>query len=355
MTTDTPKGSPRLLTGWPVSDEALALIRGAPKIVTCTHRGPDADGLGSEIAFALAARRAGVACEIVNHDAVPRRFRWLDPDGLVRQASSARDALAGATIGLSFDTNDPYRAGDTHEALKAQGTRFFVVDHHELPGGSTVEGIVATRFSSTGELTWRLLRALGWLSADPRQDAAIAWRIWASIAYDTGSFRFVRNDPETFRACAELLETGIDANPVQERLWSSDPRDVRVLAGSVLASMQFAPDARICYAVAPRGITDGLEVERDDLGELIRLLVDIDGVEIAFMLKETDKPGHWKLSLRSKSCVTIDHIAQSMGGGGHAHAAGATVPDALASDVDALRARIVAACTAALETHRNGA
>jgi phosphoesterase RecJ-like protein len=70
------------------------------------------------------------------------------------------------------------------------------------------------------------------------------------------------------------------------------------------------------------------EVCVDDMRDAVNCLLELDGIEIAVLLKEVG-PGTVKVSLRSKGKVEIHEVAQQLGGGGHAFAAGATLSESL--------------------------
>ncbi len=327
------------LSGVPFEPWLLAKIQGARHILLSTHVGPDADGLGAQLAFVRAARATGRTALVVNEDPLPKRYAWLDPDGDIGHFDRDAAQLQDADFGLLFDTHEVDRAGRPARALRARGVDVWVVDHHAVKPELDLQGCVATEFSSSGELVYQLLRSLGWPI-----DAIAARALYAAMSFDTGSFRFLRNQSQTLRVAADLLDTGFDANPVQEALFASRTRDETLLLGRLLARMQFAGGDRIAWAAVDSSIGDGLTLENDAIGETIPQFVGIDGVLIAMQLKPGRAPGEWKLSLRSKAAVKIGAVARHFGGGGHEHAAGAT----LQGDKDALAAQVLAMLEQAL-------
>jgi bifunctional oligoribonuclease and PAP phosphatase NrnA len=329
----------RRLSGYPFEPWFLDRIRSASHIALMTHVGPDADGLGSQVAFCAAARKAGVSAVVVNNDPLPNRYRWLDPQGVVLDVRSGGAELGRADLGLVFDTHDPARAGQPHAALTSNGVDVLVLDHHRVAEDADVQGVVATEFSSTGELCYRLLQALGWPI-----DAEVAHGIYSAISFDTGSFRYLRNQATTMRVAAELLDTGLDTNPIQEALFASRPAVETRLLGRILDRVRFAADGRVAFVIADADVAEGLQVASDAYGEAIPFVIGIEGVLAAAMLKPGRSADEWRLSLRSKTAAKIGHIAEKRGGGGHAHAAGAT----LQGKPDALMAEIVAEMTAAV-------
>ncbi len=328
------------LSGVPFEPWLLERIQAARHIVLSTHVGPDADGLGSQLAFVRAARATGRTAVVVNEDPLPQRYAWLDPAGDIGHFDRDAARLADVDFALLFDTHEVDRAGRPAQALRQAGVDVWVVDHHAVKPDLELQGCVATEFSSSGELVFRLLHALNWPI-----DAVAARALYAAMSFDTGSFRFLRNQSNTLRVAADLLDTGFDANPVQEALFASRTRAETLLLGRVLAQMQFAGNGRIAWAALGPEIGEGLTLADDAIGETIPHFVGVEGVFVAMQLKPSRKPGDWKLSLRSKAAVKIGDVARHFGGGGHEHAAGATLQgekDQLAAQVLAMLEKTVA-------------
>ena len=304
-----------------------------------THIDPDADGIGSQIAFAHAARRAGVDVRIVNNDPLPAAYAWLDDQAQVQHWGARGDALAGADLGLIFDASEDSRAGAPARALRAAGVDIFVLDHHPVNDGAKAVGAVDPSFSSTGEFCYRLLQALGWPI-----DAVVARGLYAAMSFDTGSFRFLRNQSNTLRVAAELLDTGLDADPIHEALFASRPAAETLLLGRILARLQFAAAGKVAWVTVPAELFADLGLPAGATGEAMPLVIGIEGVMAAAMFKPGRAPGEWKLSLRSKKAARIGHIARQHGGGGHDHAAGATLKGSLQE----VSAPVIAALEAAV-------
>lgn len=308
------------LTTVPFADWFLDRLRAARAPVLMTHIDPDADGLGSQLAFVEAARQAGVDARIVNADPVPRAYQWLDPQGLICHWQARGAAMEGADLGLFFDVSESARVGAPAEALRAAGVPIMVLDHHPVAEDSTVIGAVDPSYSSTGELCFDLLEALGW-----RVDAKVAHGLYAAMSFDTGSFRFLRNRGRTLRVAGHLLDTGLDANPIQEALFASRPAAEAILLGRILSRLRFAADGRIAWVAVPPELFDGLDLAPGATGEAMPHVIGVEGVLAAAIFKPGRAPGQWKVSLRSKTAVRIGQIARNLGGGGHDHAAGATM------------------------------
>ncbi len=320
----------------PVLDQ----IREARDIVLTTHEGPDADGIGSEIALAMALRAGGRRVRIINPGPTARRFVFLDPrqEIVVFRPSDAR-AIVKADLVVLVDTAEVRRTGPIAEVLARRTGPTVAVDHHP-PNGRMVPGIVGDGFSSTGELMCEVLDRLGvpWTPD-------LASLLYSAIVFDTNQFRFVRNDANVFRAAARLVEAGADAEGVTRRLFAAIPRDRLLLQARVLDAARFECDGRLAWSTVTPATLSGLDVDSDDVRTMVMVLGEIDGVDIAVLFKQFREGGKVKVSIRSPGNIPIHDVAEAMGGGGHPFAAGAdlvtTLEDAVARALPPLRERLV--------------
>ena len=75
------------------------LVKAAKTIVISTHTHPDADGIGSQIALAMALKELGKDVICVNEKPLLERYKYLDPEDVVIShaeylKSIERDALS---------------------------------------------------------------------------------------------------------------------------------------------------------------------------------------------------------------------------------------------------------------------
>jgi len=305
----------------------LDALGNARTLLLTTHEGPDADGLGSELALARALRRQGKRVFIRNTDPPARRFAFLNEGGDLAVFRHEDLALVREVdLALLVDTAELRRTGRVGEALRQRGGPTLALDHHAA-GEETLPGLLGPGYSSTGEMVAVLLDRLGIpLSGD------LATPLYAAILFDTAQFRFCRNDPDPFRVAARLVEAGADAEAIGKRLFGSARRDARVLEARILNDACFECDGRLAWAaVEPRHL-QGLQVDRDEIRSLVNLLGDIEGVEVACLFKAGEST--LKVSLRSRGRHPVLPVAEALGGGGHPFAAGADVPRDLATAVE---------------------
>jgi bifunctional oligoribonuclease and PAP phosphatase NrnA len=297
-------------------------IRSARSILMSTHKDPDGDGIGAVLALALALRAAGTDVHVRLPDPCPARFRFLDPDGILKTLPEDASGLdcPRPDLALIIDTHQWSLLGRVGELIRSAEIPTVFLDHH-LVRGATRDDVYGNPDScSTGELVYRLL--LHYL--DLPIDARIGECLYTSIAYDTHSFRYVRNSPSPHVVAADLLSRGVDATKIYRHLFASNPVGKMRLLGQILSAIQIGENGKLAWVSLPVAWIRKHDVCEDDLRDTVNCMLEINGVEVAVMLKEVAE-GTIKVSLRSKGITEIHEAAISLGGGGHAFAAGATL------------------------------
>lgn len=178
-------------------------LRAADSALLVAHVNPDADALGSSLAVAVALEALGVDAQVsfpADPFEVPLALRFLPRQDLI----VAPEQAIPADLVMSMDASSGDRIGRLL-AVGESAPAFIAVDHHAsfVPFAPMVHAD-ATR-PATGLLALEIIDALG---VDLTPDMALC--LYAAISSDTGSFRFASTTPESMRAAARLMETGID-------------------------------------------------------------------------------------------------------------------------------------------------
>jgi phosphoesterase RecJ-like protein len=196
-----------------------------------------------------------------------------------------------------------------------------MIDHHEI-GTPFAPGYIIKGASSAGEVLFTVVEELiaqGAISLD----AELAYPLYASVSSDTGCFRYSNVTADTLRRAAALIETGIDAADINHRLFNAKTeRQIRA-EGYTAKNIKIAFGGKVAYSTVTKAERDELGVLMEHFETAIDIVRSVIGVEISFVIKETDK-GEYKVSLRSTG-ADVAKISASFGGGGHIRAAGCTV------------------------------
>ena len=270
------------------------------------HIHPDGDCLGSMLALYHYLISRGKTVEMLLDDAVPASFSFFPGVDLIKhpQGVEAADLL------IVLDSSDAERLGRVKDQVVAP---ILNIDHHLSNTHFADYWHVDSSASATAEIVYGLLKSL---DAAITTDMAVC--LYTGIVTDSGSFRYASTSPKTMRYGAELIEYGAKPHIIADLLETRTIESLTVMA-EVLRTLEFYEDSQIAaLTISPEIVAKG----NDYTEGLINYPRSIDHVEIAVVFKIVDS-NTIRISMRSKY-VDVSAIAVTLGGGGHARAAGCT-------------------------------
>lgn len=294
------------------------LIRSNQRFFICAHENPEGDAIGATLGLGLALASAGKEVVVYNPDGIPSNLQFLPKqDTVVHRLPEPFDF----EVILVLDCGELERVGTAATRL-AGHPRLVNIDHHQTNSRFGVVNWVDPQTSSTGEMIFQLLENL---DVPVRSDAALC--LFTAIYTDTMALSTPSASPETFRVCGELVRIGIDTRQVSvEYYFKQSERRVRLLARA-LSSLRIENGGRIAGITLTASDLKATGATPDDLEGFVEFPRNIEGVDVAYLLREQD--GKTKGSLRSSTAVDVAAVAESLGGGGHARAAGFRTQGAL--------------------------
>lgn len=302
---------------------------GDQPIAVVGHARPDGDCIGSQVALARVLRAVGHEAICVNFNEVPRRLGFAAR----QEIFVTPDQLDDRTYAVIYvDCADQDRPG-----IKLRNRFPEVlgnVDHHVSNTAYAKHNCVASGWAATCEI-------LGAFFIDEGLpiDAQTAQALYTGIITDTGQFRFSSTSHTTFKISAELMACGADPAEAGYELYEREPAGKMQLLQRFLASFEMHANGRICLGTIARGVFEETETGAEDTEGLVDYARAIEGVEIGGLIEEREDG--IKASLRSNDPkIRVDQIAAKFNGGGHACAAGLTMPGIPA---DVFRRELVAA------------
>lgn len=307
-------------------ERAAAFIQSHQQFVLAAHQSPDGDTLGSCLALRAALLAMGKTATVVCPDRVPASLGFLEGADTVT-GTDGIEPPAEAVIYV--DCADHRRTGTLEMTLET-APYAFCIDHHGTNPKVTKNGDWVEDVSATGELILRLLLAM-----NVPVTHGIAVALYTAIATDTGNFSYGNTSPEAFEAAAKLLGYGIDLPELNRVLFREMPLKKAKLIAYVLGNMELSEDGRLNLCAIPQSALAACGASKEDCEGLIDWLRDIDTVEAACVLRESD--GCVRVSMRSKRYCDVAAIAKRFGGGGHVAAAGCTMEMPLDEAVRVMR------------------
>ena len=306
-----------------VPDAFLARLRGARNVVAVCHEHPDADTLGAVMGICLLVEAMGGRATAVCTDAVPPLYGFLP--GIERFVTDPDPAEAYDLLVLA-DCATAARVGDVanrNAALFARLPRV-IVDHHASNDAAGEADWIDPGAAATCELVALLAVRLG-LPLD-LADRALAGALMAGIVMDTATFAHPNATPRTLAVSAALVQAGAPLSDISRRLYRTKPDAQLRLFGRVLDRLATTPDRRVIWSTLRLAdFVDTASIPAHSEG-IIDLLAQSDTAEVSMLLKEQED-GTTRLSVRTRpGGVDATVLTGTWGGGGHARAAGATIP-----------------------------
>ena len=321
-------------------------------VVIYPHIGADGDALGASFGLAAAMHRIGVRTLVVLEEPPTAPFGFLPgaDRALVRPDPSDSSIPAFQSIAIALDCEGPLRLGSRAPFYRSAPVRL-VVDHHpQAPGAEDpADGVlryIDPAASSCGELVRLVLEAIGSRMGIDLLDADAAQCLMTALLADTGGFRFANANADSFLAAAAYIAHGADVRSLSQRIFDATTPGRLRITGRAFTDARFDCGGRIASFAASAALFEEYSALESDLDGIAGRLRDVDGVEVAFVLRERSEGGGIRVNARSGAGFDSSAFARGFGGGGHARASGFTV-EATLSDALALvlaEARKVLAC-----------
>jgi phosphoesterase RecJ-like protein len=310
----------------PVIDEMLE----ATQIILTTHENSDGDGLGSEVALAIALKALGKEVSIFNPSEVPPNYLFLrdiyDIKVYRDRDEESMQEIFLADLLVVLDANLHDRIGklwpNVEFAREMSKLKIVCIDHHLEPEDFTDLTICETYASSTGELVCDLIIAMEAYTARTLFTSESASALYAAIMTDTGSFRFPKTSPYVYRLAGLLVEKGADPEMVYDRIYNSLTPQALKLLGLALSSIRIIENGLVSWLFISQEMLTRTDSKLFDTDLIIRYLLSVPTVKVAVLLVEM-QDGRSKVSFRSRGRIFVNRLAGNYGGGGHMNAAGA--------------------------------
>ena len=301
---------PRFAAVEAAAREIRRLIDAAREIGCLAHQDADADSLGSALAFAEALREMGKRVHPVVPSPLPLALRHLPGFATIVEEPPALDLL------FTFDCATPHRFGD-RAGLVESVPHVVNVDHHASNEGFGEINLVDPAASATGQIVYRLLRAM-----DCPISAETATNLYAALLTDTGSFRHENTTEAALRLGADLVGLGADAGWVALKSYKSRSITQLRLEGMATATARSESAGRLVWSEITRAMLEEAGATLPEAEGVIDQLQTVDGMKIAILFKEAG-PELVKISVRSRDEIDSTQVCAPFGGGGHRRAAGA--------------------------------
>lgn len=318
-----------------VPDRLIETLAQARRIILAGHVSPDVDALGAMLALARAVPTREVAVSLGGKP-VQGRLAFMLELGECRLAETGD--VGRAEVVVVVDTANTRRIG-IEGGWDTIADKFVVnIDHHITNEDFGRLNWVAGDTASTSEMVYQLIRSAGW-PIDPKT----ATLLLAGIHSDTCGFTLPTVTPETFETAASLLRAGADLVRIGAQLFRSQSLHEFKLIRAVYRNTRLACDGHVAYSTLTLAEIRDAGCTPADIDEQVSIPRSLSGVRMGILLSEIE-PGIVRVNLRGEDGTPVLPVAEALGGGGHAFAAGARLRGAM----DEVLERVLSAAAACL-------
>ena len=291
------------------------------KTLIIFHYRPDADAIGSAFALRELLRVMGVPVYCVCSDEIPDRLEFLT-DGVQGSVVLDDDLKIDYERIISVDSASPSQLGSVFGRLHKDVD--IMIDHH-AKGTVYADYYIDPDAAATGEIIYELACELIRIGAIEQIPDRVLNCIYAAISADTGSFKYSNTTPKTLRTVADLIERGVDFVSINSALYDSKPFVQLRAEAMAIDNLEFYFDSRVASIIFSYSDKESIGAKDEHLETLIDIARSVEGVEVAFVVKQQQKNSSYRVSMRSVGEIDISSVCAKFGGGGHKRAAGCTI------------------------------
>lgn len=319
--------------------EKVGQLLSQPKnIALVSHKNPDGDTISAALAMMHYLRFNGHNVSSLIPNQYPGYYSWLPgcEEFIIfdKDAALVREKIETADIIFCLDFNRMNRTGNmTPDLIKATGVKI-VIDHHIEPSEEFKYYFTTTDTSSTGELVYEFIEAIGDKKLINKE---IALALYTAIMTDTGSFSYNCDHGRTYSIVADLIEKGIVPSLVHKLVYDTFTEDrLRLLGYAISERMLVWRDLHTAVIYLDKNDLDKFNYQVGDTEGIVNYPLSMDGVNMSVLLTERDRL--IRMSFRSKGEFSVNNLAAAhFDGGGHKNAAGGTSVLSVTETIDKLK------------------
>ena len=291
------------------------------------HLRSDGDAISSCLVMSRALEKLGYQTRVFLDEKVPDLYFFMPGLEKIEIFEPGQDLPASYTL-FVLDCHEASRLGE-REVFWQQAQTLYVMDHHQVQDQPHAHFAIESDRSSTAEMVYFFIQTLEEVSGQTILDLPMASNLTTGIYMDTGGMRYSNTGVDTYRVMADLRARGVAVDYISEHAFGQVPIEEARARGLALMKARMDCDGRLVWCFFRVRELLACSVEADQLGYISSMLKEIKGTDLAIFMQEDENPdgsADLRLSFRSSEDFNAADFAQSLGGGGHLRASGATLP-----------------------------
>ena len=303
------------------------VISAADRIMLSTHENPDGDGLGAECGLYYHLKEIEKDVKIINYSPLPEHYTFLNSNQIFEcyDQNFHENWIKDVDLVIIFDVGDFVRTRTIVDAIKSHGLKTLNIDHHPHPDEHPfTHNVVDLSAAATGCMVYDYLQIA---RTDPIAKKSFEG-IYTAVMTDTGCFRYSNTDKKCYEIAIQCVETGVEIHKIYQSVYENNTKSRMRLMGELLTNLHYELDGNLAWFIITQEMMDLAHASKADVEGFTDMVRTIRGVEVALMIFEQNMES-CRINFRSKGKFIVNDIAKSLGGGGHALAAGAVVSGSL--------------------------
>ncbi|MBN2639069.1 MAG: bifunctional oligoribonuclease/PAP phosphatase NrnA [Bacteroidales bacterium] len=303
--------------------EVKKLLAEPQKIVLISHKNPDGDTIGAALGLKHYLQQLGHEVDALVPNEFPSFYNWMPGSEKLlifdQNAKEVQKKLENASVVFCVDFNSLDRTGNMASYIaEATGVKL-MIDHHLQPSEEFDHYFSVVNTSSTGELVYSFIEAIGHLEY---LNLNIALSLYTAIMTDTGSFSYACNNGKTYQIVAHLIDLGVDPTLVHRLVYDTFTENrLRLLGHSISNKLLVLEDLHAAVIYLDKDDLKNFNYQVGDTEGIVNYPLSIENVNLSVLL--TEKNSLIRMSFRSKGEFDCNILARNhFNGGGHKNAAG---------------------------------
>jgi phosphoesterase RecJ-like protein len=302
-------------------EKIIAIIHASQRILITSHRDPDGDSIGSQLALEGFLQSFGKPTRIINQGPIPHRYVFLDPQKRIEKFNlGPEEKNFDFEPDLVFVLECPSldRLAEVKKVIPLE-SKIVNIDHHPANERFGTLNYVDVQASAVGEMIYSLLKAYNFPISP-----LMANQIYTAILTDTGRFKYSNTSAHCLNICAELIKLGADPKTLSNKIYFDHSLSFLKLLGTILEKLEVRDGGKTCSVTIDRRLLSEFGVNHQEIEGMAHYSLFLSGVEIGLLFTELEER-KTKVSLRSQDDFDVSKLAKIFGGGGHKNAAGCTL------------------------------
>lgn len=311
--------------------EAETFLRNCEDAVIITHQSPDGDCIGAGYGLKDILAELGIRSRVVCSDEIPQRYRFMT-DGIVNEDFEPKTIIA-------VDIADTKLMGRYEEIYGSKVQ--LCIDHHESNKNYAEMTLLRPKATAACEVIYNLAKYM-----EVNISSHCATCLYTGIATDSGCFKYDCTTPRAHEIAAEMKRCYNEINfaRINRYMFEVKSKGRMVLEARFSDLMEDYIGGKLVIVAVTMDMMKNMGISAPEMEGLAPITLQLEDTEVGVLMRERE-PGEFKCSFRSADEVNVSEICQTLGGGGHAKAAGCVIE----GDVESAKAVVIAAVEKALK------